>query len=379
MTHTRRGDVAGRLKRWKHGVARWLDPQIAGPSSSVSPQVEGATTAPPRAEDVASYAALAEQFAVRILTGTYQMGTYLDTVEADEPDPNRLEQLYRLDHAVNRTRRQAENLLVLTGQRIEDAGRQVTPLLDVIRAATSTVEHYARVRIARVVDLAVVEFAADDIIRILTELVDNATRFSPPHSDVVLAAHVTDSGSVLVRVEDSGFGIEPAQLLSINATLASQSLPTGFGGGSGHLGFLVIHRLAVSHGLRVQLSNRQPGGVIATVVLPARMLCEIPMHDSPSPVGPAPRSAPTGPAWAATTSLPRALPETLAAQTPVAMSAAGLPVRQPTSLRETRPTAPAVQPSGRHRSAWPDDAADFAAGIEDARYHADSTTEGSAR
>jgi hypothetical protein len=59
------------------------------------------------------------------------------------------------------------------------------------------------------------------------------------------------------------------------------------------------------------------------------------------------------------------------------ISAAGLPMRLPASLRETRPAPrPIVAESGRHRTSWADDAADFAAGIEDARFSVDPTAEG---
>jgi hypothetical protein len=356
-------------------LARWIDPQLSSPAPVEPAEPETASLA----DQASFYAALSEQFAVRVLTGTYQMGSYLDSVEADEPDPARLEQLYRLDHAVSRTRRQAENLLVLAGRPVQDAGRQVTTLLDVIRASISAVEHYARVQVGRVAELAVVEFAADDLIRMLTELIDNGSRFSPPQSTVMVGAHMTETGSVLLRVEDSGFGIEPAQLLSINAVLATQTPQREFVVGTGHLGFSVIHRLAILHGLRVQLSNRLPGGVTATVLVPPRLLCEIPAGRvtrdplRPATIGPPPASI----GAAALVPPPRRPAEDVDPE----LSAAGLPMRRPVSLRATQPAPPkpVLPGAGRHRSAWPDDAADFAAGIEDARFSVDSTTEGSPR
>jgi hypothetical protein len=373
-------------------------------------------TAAPTGRSVSTtlYATLTEQFAVRILTAMYQMGRHLDTIEADENDAARLEQLYRLDLAVNRTRRQAENLLVLAGRPVEDAASQVTTMLDVIRAAASAVEHYSRIEISRVIDLAVVEYAADDLIRVLTELVDNATRFSPPRSTVVVAAHITDTGSVLMRVEDSGFGIEAEHLQSINSMLVSRNENIDFAGGTAHLGFPVIHRLSMAHGLRVQLSNRQPGGVTASIVVPADVLCEIPIAAGanrltadiatvrprssppaghvPASFGPPPVFAPTPafgapvvPAAASRPGLTVPVPRppsngpTPAAESPEpAVTSAGLPIRRPASLRASNPASPAAVPNpGRHRSEWPDDAADFAAGIEDARRPPTAPGEGS--
>jgi hypothetical protein len=55
-------------------------------------------------------------------------------------------------------------------------------------------------------------------------------------------------------------------------------------------------------------------------------------------------------------------------------------VRVPSSIRDEEPTpAPAPEPSpvpGRHQ--WPDETADFAAGISDARATSDSSPEGQA-
>ncbi|HEU5108496.1 MAG TPA: hypothetical protein VFT95_08065, partial [Micromonosporaceae bacterium] len=127
---------------WRRALARRLDPQ-----RPEEPAPRPADPEPPPPDDTAvALAALSEQFAIRILTATYQMGTRLEAVEADEQDPARLEQLYGLDHVVSRVRRQAENLLVLAGRQIEDAGRQTTTMLDVVRAASSAIEFYARVQ-----------------------------------------------------------------------------------------------------------------------------------------------------------------------------------------------------------------------------------------
>ena len=232
-------------------VARWLDstvddgftPEPAGGFKAVGPPPTGPDLGLPGPDTRAAQAwpALCEQFALRILAAAYQTGGQLAAVEADEQDPGRLAQFYRIDHANTRIRRQAENLLVLAGRTVDDAGRQVTSLLDVVRAATSAIEHYPRVRLGVIAHLAVVDFAADDVIRVLTEVLDNAARFSPPTALVTVSAHLTEAGSVLMRVEDSGVGFAPAPLADVNAMLAStapvavgsvERHPTGPAGGA---------------------------------------------------------------------------------------------------------------------------------------------------
>jgi hypothetical protein len=405
-------------------MARRLDPALAETAARAA---EPAPADTGRATDV--WPAICEQFALRVLAASYQIGTHLEAAEADEQDPDRLDKLYRIDHANTRVRRQAENLQVLVGRRVEDASRQVTPLLDVVRASASAIEHYARIHIGQIVDLAVADFAADDVIRVLTELVDNATRFSPPAATVIVSAYVTEHGSVLVRVEDAGVGISPDQLPVLNAMLAGDTLPVLDGDPAAHLGLVVVRRLALAHQLRVHLTSRPATGTTATVLIPEVLLCEIPpaARNAPAPAQipgprraavPAHRAAGTGRTYQggqpATTShlmlvddkpatgrpgpplgdrpAPMAIdrPAPMAIDRPAptggnrpATPAAGhnggpydLPRRVPASLRgEAAPgkaTGPTGPVAGRgpgqpvDREAWPDETADFAAGINDA-------------
>src|SRR5436190_442996 len=231
---------------------------------------------------------IARQFALRVLSLAYEAGSHLGEVERAERNPDQLQRLYRTDHAITRIRRWAENLQVLSGLGIDDPGRQVTTILDVIRAAAAAVEHYHRVHIGRIADLAVTETAADDVIRIVTELIDNAVRFSAPSTVVTVSAHLTNEGHVMVRVEDSGVGVDSSQLHHINAMLAGAAPPTLDEQQVARLGLLVATRLAGAHPwLHVQLSPRHPTGTTATVLVGSPLVCEIP-HVPAAPGGPRP-------------------------------------------------------------------------------------------
>jgi len=218
---------------------------------------------------------ISEQFAWRVLSLAESMRGCLDKLEAEEQDSDALELLYRVDHAATRVQRLAENLQVLVGRRSDDVEGQVTSLIDVIRGGMSAVEHYPRVHVGSVVDLAVVDSAADDVGRVMAELIDNATRYSPPTATVTVSAHLTEQGTVMLRVEDVGIGFDPAHLASVNARLGSDvsdldpEIPS-------QLGLVVVQRLARAHGMRVQLAQRKPAGVTAMVVLPVPLLCEFP-------------------------------------------------------------------------------------------------------
>ncbi|MEU4481246.1 ATP-binding protein [Micromonospora sp. NPDC023966] len=371
-------DITRRRATWRQRAARWLDPTVA--RWDVAPPE---TPAPPPAEEARGpgpWPAICEQFALRILASAYQMGAHLEAVEADEQDPERLERLYRIDHANTRIRRHAENLQVLLGKRVEDADPQTVPLVDVVRAAASAVEHYPRIRIGHVVELAVVEFAADDVIRVLTELLDNATRFSPPTAPVTVSAFVTEDGGVLLRVEDAGVGVHPDHLTQLNALLSGRPATPITLDPAAHLGLAVVAHLAVAHHLRVTLTTRPAGGTTASVAVPGGLLCEIPAP-GPAAAAPAPPPAwPSAPHGTDPWSTPMAAPHdgtngptvrltTLSTPAGDAPATPGLPRRVPESVRDRvpAPRPPADPGVGSPPEAWPDETAAFAAGVSDAR------------
>lgn len=334
---------------------------------------------------------VASQFALRVLALAWSAGSYLAEVEGAEQDSKQLQRLYRTDHALTRIRRAAENVQVLAGVRIDDPGRQTTTVLDVIRAAASAAEQYQRIHIGHVADLAVTELAADDVIRILTELVDNAVRFSAPEGPhVTVSAHLTNSGDLMVRVEDSGIGVDPMQLPRLNAMLDGVTGVALDDQQAVRLGLLVVSCLTRAHrSLRVQLSPRRPVGTVAMLVIGADLLCEIPQLAVLAP--PARRQHRTQPALRpASPPRLRAVPPSDApprrpgpppgesrrpaevaatAVLPVVAGGGGgaMPRRVPGSVRGAGGRGTAAPKVSTQPRSWQHDLAEFDAGLGDAR------------
>ena len=132
----------------------------------------------------------------------------LDAIERGEEDPKRLAQLFELDHLATRMRRNDENLLVLAGADSAAPRRDDALLVDVLRAAQSEVELYNRIEFGTVdTDISVAAHAVNDVVRLVAELLDNATRFSPPNTTVVAdGRRIRDY--VLIQIEDRGLGID---------------------------------------------------------------------------------------------------------------------------------------------------------------------------
>ncbi|MFD8703732.1 ATP-binding protein [Kitasatospora sp. NPDC059648] len=193
----------------------------------------------------------------------------LAELERRETDPERLADLFKLDHLAARVRRNGENLLVLTG---EDRGGRWTrpvPLVDVLGAAASEVEHHERIELLAVPSAEVAGRVVDDLVHLLVELLENATSFSRPQSFVPVVAHVLPDGRVLVEIHDTGIGFSPDDLGEINERLANP--PIVDASVSRRMGLFVVGRLALRHGIRVQLRPRSDG-TTALVMIPVDLL-----------------------------------------------------------------------------------------------------------
>ncbi|GGP68146.1 sensor histidine kinase [Saccharothrix coeruleofusca] len=191
--------------------------------------------------------------------------------EADSPD--QLTKLFQLDHLVTRTRRNNENVLVLSGTELVRKTGMPVPVANVIQAAMSEVEQYQRVEAVDPPKAKVVDSAAGDLIRMLAELIDNATAFSAPDTAVTVQAQVLRDGSLSIAVADNGIGMSDEEVRAANerlTRLGSLELAT-----SRRVGLLVVGRLAGRHGFGVELLGGENfPGVTVLVSVPADFVVE---------------------------------------------------------------------------------------------------------
>jgi signal transduction histidine kinase len=219
----------------------------------------------------------------------------IDKLESDEQDPDHLGDLFQLDHLATRMRRNNENLLVLAGAaELRPRRRRPVPTEDVLRASVSEVEDYQRIVVRRAPSVSVAGPAVNDLVHLMAELLDNATNFSPPDSTVVLSSTVDGDRGLVIEISDSGVGIEPQTLRTINAELADP--PTVDAAVSRRMGLFVVGRLAQRNDIDVQLQSAPVGqGTIAVVTVPAMLLmtaeqaraAEMATSEFPAATGPA--------------------------------------------------------------------------------------------
>ncbi|MFF4367554.1 sensor histidine kinase [Streptomyces sp. NPDC001594] len=196
----------------------------------------------------------------------------LDELEDTVEDPDLLRQLFHVDHLATRIRRHAENLAVLGGAASRRQWTRPIDLSEVLRSSVAEVEQYTRVKVVPPAGGTVRGHAVADVVHLLAELVENATVFSAPDTDVVVRAERVTAG-IAVEVEDRGLGMPPQEQNRMNTLLGDpEQVSVRHLLADGRIGLFVVSALARRHGIAVELKSNIYGGVLAVLVLPQGLL-----------------------------------------------------------------------------------------------------------
>ncbi|OXM70394.1 sensor histidine kinase [Amycolatopsis vastitatis] len=264
----------------------------------------------------------------------------IDEVERNEQDTRLLASLYRLDHLSTRLRRNADNLLVVSGTRDETRIAGPIELSTALRSALAEIEDYQRVKLGVVAEILLSSALGADLVLVFAELLENATSFSPPGSMVEVDTMLLADGACLVSIVDHGIGMTAEKLAEENRRLVERErlelAPTSV------LGLFVVGRLARRHELGVELlATPTTGGVTARLTIPAPLFSHrhaLRPKSEPAPVIP----AQAVPASASPRHAAPAAVSTLDEFRPPAAEPAPEPVRdRPTELQHELP-APAI-------------------------------------
>lgn len=217
-----------------------------------------------------SLSAMFINLARRSQTLVDSMISRLDRLQRNETDADKLQQMMVLDSLATRMRRNDENLLVLAGADSSPPRTRDALIIDVLRAAQSEIEQFHRIEFGMVDDDVLVTAAAvNDVVRLVAELLDNATRFSRPDTAVVCEARRLGH-QLVIQVEDRGLGMTPAVTDEVNAMLARPGqLDVAT---VRKMGLAVVARLAARHQIHVHLQAHPHHGTIATIALPPTVL-----------------------------------------------------------------------------------------------------------
>ncbi len=207
-----------------------------------------------------------------------RLARMIDNLEQTEADPDRLGNLFSMDHLVTRMRRNSENLLLLAGHENPRKWSEPVPLADVARAAISEIEEYNRITLNIPMGIAVAGGAVSDVAHLLAELIENATMFSAKDTQVQVVMQELSSGGVLIEISDKGIGVSEARLADMNWRLDNR--PAIDVSVSRHMGLFAVARLAERHGVRVRLRPALPQGLSALVWLSDSIIERTSMYGS---------------------------------------------------------------------------------------------------
>jgi HAMP domain-containing protein len=177
--------------------------------------------------------------------------------------------LGELDHLATRMRRNAENLIILSGSEPARRWRGPIDLTEVVRASVEEVKEHTRVELLPLDQVQLAGHAAADVMHLLAELIENAVTFSAPGTKALVAGQPLPAG-YLIEVEDQGLGMTDEQLVKVNQRLAKP--PDIDFALAKMLGFFVVTQLASRHGIKVQLRHSWYGGITALVLLPRQLI-----------------------------------------------------------------------------------------------------------
>ncbi|MCG5122249.1 ATP-binding protein [Streptomyces sp. T7(2022)] len=193
----------------------------------------------------------------------------LRAMQERHSDEDVLADLFHLDHRTAQAGRLADSVAVASGARSGRRWARPIVMESILRGALGRISGYQRVRTHAASDVHVAGHAAEGVMHVLAELLDNATTFSPPNAEVHVYAEEVPAG-LIVSVEDAGLVMSEVQLRRAESAVSGTTDLASLSGT--RMGLAVVGRLARKHGLKVSFRPSARGGTGVLVLLPQELL-----------------------------------------------------------------------------------------------------------
>ncbi len=197
-----------------------------------------------------------------------------EILEDAPPGPDRDRFLRNIDTQAARLASMIDRMLALAALEYRQSlqGAEVLDLCQLLRECSDAAEPRLQMKQLQLdlrLEEATANISGDRFLlgQAIGNLLDNAIEFSPAGSCIVLAIE-RELGTWLVRVEDSGPGIP--EFAAERVFDRFYSLPRPDGSRSSGIGLSFVREVASLHGGSIELENRESGGAIARLRLPAR-------------------------------------------------------------------------------------------------------------
>ncbi|MFD3494030.1 ATP-binding protein [Streptomyces sp. NPDC058690] len=180
--------------------------------------------------------------------------------------------LLKLDHSTSQLGLMTDRLALLMGGRSSRAWNKPIVMESILRGAVGRIAAYQRVRLHCSTTAAISGFAAEGVMHLLAELMDNAANFSPPIDEVHVYVEDRSAGMV-VTIEDSGLKMAEAAMRRAEEAVSGHMTDLASLQGT-RLGLAVVGRLAVKYGISVNYRPSSRGGTGVVVLLPQQLLAQ---------------------------------------------------------------------------------------------------------
>ncbi|WP_167345807.1 ATP-binding protein [Streptomyces roseochromogenus] len=209
----------------------------------------------------------------RIQAIVHQQSKELREMEEDHGrNPEVFDDLLRIDHGTSLIGRLADTIGVLGGGR---PGRQwplPVSLYSTLRGAMSRILEYRRIQLNSIVNINIKGTSVEPVLHAAAELLDNATRYSPPTAKVHVTATEVQTG-IVIEIEDAGVSLTEESRARIEKMIEdARNLDDAHNlGENPRLGLAVVGRLCKMFDMEVSLRASAYGGCRAILVVPRVM------------------------------------------------------------------------------------------------------------
>ncbi|CAL9392974.1 sensor histidine kinase [Streptomyces sp. enrichment culture] len=210
----------------------------------------------------------------RVQAIIHQQAAELREMEEDHGrNPEVFDDLLRIDHGNALIGRLADSIGVLGGGRPGRQWPKPVALYSVLRGAMSRILEYRRISLDNIAKVNIKGTAVEPVIHACAELLDNATRYSPPQTKVHVTAFEVQTG-VAIEIEDAGVSLSEEARARAEGMLerAKAGVDLQELGESPRLGLAVVGRLCTQFNMQVSLRNSAYGGVRAVLIVPSDMM-----------------------------------------------------------------------------------------------------------
>ncbi|MFJ3335812.1 sensor histidine kinase [Streptomyces sp. NPDC086766] len=214
----------------------------------------------------------------RVQAIVHQQAKELREMEEDHGrSPEVFDDLLRIDHGTALIGRLADSVSVLGGGRPGRQWPNPVTLYSVLRGAMSRILEYRRIELHSIAKVNIKGTHVEPVIHAAAELLDNATRYSPPQTKVHVTAVEVQTG-VAIEIEDGGVSLSEEARARVENMLerAKAGMDLQDVGESPRLGLAVVGRLCTTYKMQVSLRASAYGGVRAVLVVPSDMMTNEP-------------------------------------------------------------------------------------------------------